>query len=133
MENGFDYEEKKEEEQSSEGENEYVYKTVMDGKHNSRIWSVASLIIAVISLLCCCLGWASLIMAVIAIVFAVVSRKNIGFFDGVGLAGLIVGIFGAVFSLTFLLAEVFIVNTEYFREFVQEIEGVMGEMEAGEL
>jgi len=125
MENGFDYNDKREED-SADGENEYVYKTVMDGRHNSRIWSVASVILSVFSVVCCFFGWASLIIAVLSIVFAVISRKNIGFFDGWGLTGLIIGIFGIVFSATFLLSKAFIVETEWYKEMIE----IMNELSA---
>jgi hypothetical protein len=48
-----------------------------------------------------------------SIAFAVVSRVNLKYFDGMAIAGLIIGIFGLVFSLTVLVSMI-IVGTEEF-------------------
>lgn len=80
-------------------DSEYAYKTVIDGKGVSRIWSLVSLISAVLSVGLCFLPWLGLVFGILSVVFAVISRNNIGYFDTLGLAGLIVGIFGIVFGI----------------------------------
>ena len=104
-------------------EDEYLYKSVMEGKKNSRIWSVVSLICSILSLLCCCTSVIGIVLGVLAIIFAVVSRSSIGYFDGLAIAGLIVGIFGTVFSLGILI----IVKSPWFAEFVEELEKAAAE------
>ena len=100
-------------------EEEYLYKSVMEGKKKSRIWSLASLVAAILSVLCCCVPWPGAVLGVLAVVFAVVSRINIGYFDGMALAGLIVGIFGLVFSVSVMV----ITSTDWYKEvFIKALE-----------
>lgn len=87
------------EEKKETKDSEYAYKTVMDGKQASRIWSLISLIMAVLSVCLCFIPWAGLVLGLLAVVFSVVSRNNLGYFDNLGLVGLIVGIFGVVFGI----------------------------------
>ncbi len=108
-------------------DNEYVYKAVMEGKKKSRAWSVASLVVSIFSIVCCCFSWPSIVLGVLAIVFAVISRKNIGYFDGLAVAGLIVGIFGTVFGVTGIIASYAIEKTEWYQEFLKEYERILNE------
>jgi hypothetical protein len=54
-------------------------------------FSVASMVLGILSVICCCMGWSGLILGALAIVFSIVSRKVLGYFDGMSIAGLIVG------------------------------------------
>lgn len=92
-------EEAKVKDESAESEGEYVYKTVIKNKQNRRTWSVVSLALAIISVLSFSLSWLSLIFGALSVGAAAISRKNLGYFDKISLAGIIVGIFGVVFSL----------------------------------
>lgn len=103
-------------------ENEYVYKSVMEGKAKSRSWSAASLLISCASILCCCTPWCSVVFGVLAIVFAVISRSKIGYFDGLSIAGLIIGIFGVVFGVAGFVLAYLIEYTDMFDEFMHELE-----------
>ena len=62
-------------------------------------YSVISLVLSLMSVVCCCTGIFSLIFAVVSIVFAIVSRKHLGYFDTMSIVGLVVAIVGAVFGL----------------------------------
>ena len=64
----------------------------------SRLWSVLSLGCAVLSILLCALYYVALPFAVAAIVFSVISRRTLGYFDGLSVGGLILGVVGIVFS-----------------------------------
>ena len=70
---------------------------------------------------------------VLAIVFAVVSRKTIGYFDGLAIAGLIIGIFGLVFGISNVILDYIITNTDLLSDFMAEyeklLEEYMGEIE----
>lgn len=103
-------------------ENEFVYKAVMDGKRKSRAWSVASVVVSVVSLICCCAHWVGAVLGALAIIFAIISRKNIGYFDGLAIAGLIIGIFGVVFGISGYIFLYTIETSEYFEEFLRELE-----------
>ena len=113
--------------------NDYSYKVMMDGMNKSRAWSVASFAVALASVLCCCLSWFGLVTGVLAIVFAVVSRKTIGYFDGLAIAGLIIGIFGLVFGISNVILDYIITNTDLLSDFMAEyeklLEEYMGEIE----
>lgn len=112
----------------NEEQNEYVYKSVMDGKAKSRVWSVASLIVACVSVLCCCAPWCAVVFGVFGIVFAIISRNSIGYFDGLAIAGLIVGIFGVVFGVGGFVLDYLVQNTDIFADFIAEYEKMYGEI-----
>ncbi len=84
------------EETSEDG---FVYKAVIKGEGNKRTFSVISLILSVISVFLFVFPWAAIALGVLGVVFSVLSRRNLGYFDGFSLAGLIVGIFGIVFGI----------------------------------
>ncbi len=115
--------------------NEYSYKVMMDGLHKSRAWSVAAFAVAMASVICCCLPWFGLVAGILAVAFSVVSRKTIGYFDGLAIAGLIIGIFGMVFGISNMVMNYLIENTDFLSEFMAEyekmLEEYMGEMEQG--
>ena len=92
-------EEVKNNNEASEENGEYAYKNVMKTKQNRRTWSLISLSLAVLSILFLWVCPVSLGMAVASVVCALISRKNLGYFDKLSLAGLFVGIFGIVFSI----------------------------------
>lgn len=117
-------------EQGTGEEKGYAYKTVMDGVPRSRGWSVASLVIGILSVLCCCITYGGLIMGVLAIVFAVISRRNLGYFDGMAIAGLVLGIIGTVFGVMTVAFE-FYLNAnpdllESYREYLESLESELG-------
>lgn len=101
---------------------DFIYKQIMEDKQKNRIWSVGSLVIGIFSVLCCCFEWPGLIFGVLAIVFAILSRKNLGYFDGLAIAGVILGIFGTVFSVFMILGGYFIESSEFYDEFITEFE-----------
>lgn len=77
-------------------------------KQKSRIWSVSALILAVLSVILCFIPVLSIIFGVLAIGLSIVSRLKIAYFDGVGIAALIVAIFGIVFAFACIILESFI-------------------------
>jgi len=84
--------------ESSGDEKSYAYKTVLDGTPRSRGFSVASMVLGIVSI-CLSSGlYIGFILGGLAIVFSIVSRKILGYFDGMSIAGIILGIFGLVFS-----------------------------------
>ena len=98
MQNQFDESAKQRSEDSTEGE--YAYKSVIKKDlKNRRTVSVISLVCAVLSILLFRLPVLALIFGVLSIGGAAFSRKNLGYFDKISLAAIIIGIFGAVFAL----------------------------------
>ena len=86
------------EDSSAVDENKFVYKNVIKNKQNSRLYSVISVVFSGLSVLFCFFPWLGLIFGCLGILFAIISRKNIGYFDKISIAGIIIGIFGAVFA-----------------------------------
>ena len=98
MQNQFDEKARESANESKEGD--YAYKNVIKKDlKNRRTVSVVSLIFAVLSVLLFRIPWVSLILGILSVGGAGFSRKNLGYFDKISLAAIIVGIFGVVFSL----------------------------------
>ena len=86
--------------EDSSGGDEYAYKKVIKDKQQRRTWSVGSIILAVLSLVFLFLPWVSLVLGVGSAAAAAVSRKNLGYFDKISLAAMIIAIFGIVFAIS---------------------------------
>ena len=115
---------------ASEEERKYAYKTVMDGVPRSRGWSVASMVLGILSVLCCCLTYGGLVMGLLSIVFAVVSRRNLGYFDGMAIAGLVIGIIGTVFGVMTVISEIYLTaNPELLENYLKYLESLETELE----
>ena len=127
--NEFDYGTDDERQRRNNDErNQYTYQNVSSfDKPKTMAWSVASLVLGIISIICCCLGWTGLIFGVAAIIFSVISRKTLGYFDGMSIAGMITGIFGLVFGAVMLLGAMMLTE-EFWNEFYYEFEKQYGEM-----
>ena len=94
-------------------------------------FGIAALIMGIISLLCCCLYPVAWFIGVLGIIFAIVSRKKMGSFSGMAIAGLVCSILGTVISF-FLLGSVIltiITDPEGFWAAVEE--GYNAGLEAG--
>ena len=102
-----------EKEDSKENIEEYAYKNVIGKKGNTRIFSLVSVVCAALSVIFSFVPWLGLVLGLVAIGFSLVSRKELGYFEGLAIVGLIVGIFGFVFSLTGIILGVAIENSEY--------------------
>ncbi len=96
-------EEPKTNEEKNNSEDTYAYKNVIRDKHQRRTWSVAAIALAVLSLIFLFLPWLSLVIALLSIGSAVISRINLGYFDKLSLAALIIAIFGVVFAIVGLI------------------------------
>ena len=81
-------------------ETEYVYKKVIADKKQRRTWSIVSVVLAALSVIFLYFSWVSLVLGLLSVGAAVISRKNLGYFDKLSLAALIVAIFGVVFAVT---------------------------------
>lgn len=84
-------------------EEEYVYKTVIDGKKPTRLWSVISLVSSVLAMALCYFGWFGMSFGILGLAMAVVSRKKLGYFDKITLGSIILAIFAVVFSVAMLI------------------------------
>ena len=83
---------------------DYLFQTVTGrGRRKTYSWSLVSLICGIISVICCS-GYAGIILGALAIVFAIVSRRNLGYFDSMAIGGLVLGIIGFVLGIAVLIA-----------------------------
>lgn len=82
---------------------EYVYKTVMDGKIPTRLWSVISIGLSVIAFALSFFGWWGIAFGIFGLAVAIISRKKLGYFDKITLASIIVSIFATVFSVASII------------------------------
>lgn len=90
-----------EEEDLSE-EPEYAYQNIVDKRRNTRLFSILSLVLSAVSVLCCLFPVAGIFFGISALSFGVYSRLRIGYFDGLSLGGIITSIFGVVFSVAMI-------------------------------
>ncbi len=67
-------------------------------KQKSVGFSVASLILGIFGLLCCCLGPVSLLIGLLGLIFALVGRSQNGSFDALSISGLICSIIALALS-----------------------------------
>ncbi len=101
---------------------DYAYKTVMrNGRHKTYGWSLISMIFGIASVASCIFGWAGAVFAVLAVVFSLVAKRNLGYFNGTAVAGLVLGIFGFVCSVGFIVA-VELIPPEFFEQFFKSVE-----------
>ena len=96
---------------------DYAYKTVMrNGRHKTYGWSLVSLILGIAGVACSSFGWAGMVFAALAVVFSLIAKRNLGYFNGMAVAGLVLGIFGFVCSVGILVL-IELIPPEYFEEF----------------
>jgi hypothetical protein len=115
--NGYNY---------NNGEQDYAFHTLMkNGRPKTIGWSVASLVVGVISLVCCCLGWSGVVLGALAVVFAILSRRMLGYFDGLSIAGMVLGIFGFVLGAA-LIFITYAIPEEFWEEYYKQIQDMYG-------
>lgn len=107
----FDTEEKVEGEEKIE---EYAYKNVITKNGNTRLFSVISVAFAALSVILSFVPWVGFIFGLVSVGFSLISRKQLGYFEGLALVGLIVGIFGFVFSFAGIILSAVFANSGYF-------------------
>ena len=88
---------------NDEKKNDRAYKTVMDGVPRSRGWSVASLVLGILSILLSLIPFAGAVLGTVSVITAIISRRNLGYFDGIAIAGIITGAIGFVFGVMSLI------------------------------
>lgn len=70
-----------------------------DEKPVSQSFGIASLVLGIVSVVCCCLGPVGLVLSVLAIVFCVLDCRRQQRFTGMSIAGLVLGIIGIVLGI----------------------------------
>lgn len=90
-------------EEEDDAVNDEYYTLPREGKRRTRLPSVLSLVLGILSVALAAIYPASLATAGAAIVFSAVSRVKLGFFNRLSLVGLILGIVGAVFGISSMI------------------------------
>lgn len=95
--------------------------TIFDsrGRPKNKAFSIASMVCGVLSISFSFFGWAALVLGICAIIFSIISRKNMGYFNGFAIAGLITGIIGTVFGFSLIIVS--FVNPAFFEEFIMSV------------
>ncbi len=98
--------------------NQYSYQNSMSdlSKPKNKALSIASLVTGILAVICCCLGWTGIILGAVAVGTAIASRVKLGYFDGMAIAGLVLGIFGFVSGLVLVVAS-YALGDEFWAEF----------------
>ena len=91
----------------ADGEDRY-YEFFNKDKPKTIVWSLASMILGIVSIVCSLFGWVGLIFGIAAVVLAIVSRLNLGYFDKMSVLGLIFGIFGIVFGAAIIIFDILV-------------------------
>ncbi len=87
--------------ESQNTDSDYAFQTLnRKGRPKTMGWSIIALVTGAVSVVTAYFGWSSLILGVLSIVFAVVSRIKLGYFDGKTIAGFILGIHGVLLGAT---------------------------------
>lgn len=74
-------------------------------------FAVASLVTGILSLVCCCVLGVPVVFGILAIVFAVINKKQAGEMNGMALAGLVCGIAGAALGLLLFAYQIVLITT----------------------
>ena len=93
---------------------EYAYKNVISEKENTRLYSVVSLACAILSVGLFFIPWIGLVLGLVGIGFSLISRKHLNYFEVLALVGLIVAIFGSVFSVAGIIFDAAAVEPLFF-------------------
>ena len=94
----------------SEQKEDRYYEVFDKNKPKKMSWSLASVILGILSVICCSFGFVGLVMGFAAVACAIVSRCSLKYFDNMSIIGLIVGIFGIVFSSASVLISFLFAN-----------------------
>ena len=112
--------------QNNNNEQEYAFQTLTrNGRPKTLGWSVASMVVGIVSVVCCCFGWSGIVLGIGAVLLSIVSRKTLGYFDGMSIAGLVLGIFGLVFGIA-MIAGTYMIPEEFWEEYYKELENTYG-------
>ena len=101
----------------------FASETIPVQKPKTMVFSLVSLILAGVSLLYGLSGWIGMIFGIAAIVFAIVSRVHLGYFDVKSILGLILGIVGTVFGCFVAIIDllgVFAEADSFFEEIIED-------------
>ena len=89
------------------------------GKPKTLFWSIAALVLGVLSFILSPLGWAGLIVGLAAIVLGFIARVKMGFFNGFIIAALMCSIFGVIFAAASVI--IVAIDPDFFARLLEGI------------
>lgn len=105
---------------NAQKENDRAFAIVNEkGKPKTLIWSIAALVLGILSLVLSTLGWAGLIVGVAAAVLSVIARVKLGYFNGFIIAAILTSIFGIIFAAASLI--IVAIDPDFFSRLLQGI------------
>jgi hypothetical protein len=94
-------------------------------------FAIASLVLGIFGILCCCFWPVGGTCAILALVFTLISRKKNGGFNGLAVAGLVLSIIGLLFFAYMLFDTILMIASGTFmEEFWNAYYEALGGMEA---
>ena len=82
---------------------------------------VASMILGIVSLVCCCCGAFGAVLGGAAVLLACLSRAKLGRFSGVAVTGLICGIFAALIALVMIVFSGILMNDPEIKDAIESV------------
>lgn len=94
-------------------------------------FSIASLVLGILSLACCCFTYIPLVLGILGVVFAVIDKKTNSTMNGMATAGMVCGIVSiAIGVLSIALNLLFPADEEFMQEYMQFLEELLNSMES---
>lgn len=91
-------------------------------------FGIASLVLGIFGVLCCCCFPLGGTCAILALVFTIISRKKLGHFDGLSIAGLVLSVLSLVLCLYMILSTVVaMMDPAFWEEYYAMLEELEGE------
>lgn len=89
----------------SDTSSDEVYPLPPSIKSRTLVWSALSIVLAALSLILCRFYYVGMVLSPIAVGVALVSRKNLGFFEKYSILGIIFGIMGFIVNVFMMIAD----------------------------
>ena len=103
--------------------------TYTEPVNDSKVFAIISLVCGIVSLLCSCCGWLSIVVAVAAIVLGIISINKQENAKGMAIAGIVCGGVGLLVAVVFLIAgaamgKAFTDNPDSVEEILDQIQNL---------
>ena len=91
------------------------------GEPNTDAFAIASLCCGIFSVPCLCCTYLAIIFGVLAIVFAIISKKRSGRLVGVAIAGMTIGIVTAILGILLTIVGIYLMQTPEYQQMYEDI------------
>lgn len=126
--NGYSYGESQNNNQSNYQYNGGQYPQYEEKPAGNKGMAIASLVVGIFAILCCCCSWLAAILGVVGILLAVFSKPKDGKMEGIAIGGLVCSIIGLVLGIILTICNVATMNSPEYSEIMDEyLEYIMEE------